>query len=157
MRKFQKTLNIILAVALTAASFPATTFAGESVKSSSAGIPSTSDSSATSQTSAIPSSAGSSTRSSTGSSAESSTKSPDIVTAGALSDEEKSAYKPGPPNTEDTENVASNPSKNELPSARLLVGAHDASVLADDHDKILSSYEDVYLIQYDSEEAAMSA
>lgn len=157
MRKFQKTLNIILAVALTAASFPATTFAGESVKSSSAGIPSTSDSSATSQTSAIPSSAGSSTRSSTGSSAESSTKSSDIVTAGALSDEEKSAYKPGPPDTEDTENVASNPSKNELPSARLLVGAHDASVLADDHDKILSSYEDVYLIQYDSEEAAMSA
>ena len=45
MRKFQKTLNIILAAALAVTSFPATTFAGESVKSSSESVSSASGSS----------------------------------------------------------------------------------------------------------------
>ena len=49
MRKYQKALNIILAVTLTFTSFPVTAFAGEAVQSSSEGILSTSDSSAGSQ------------------------------------------------------------------------------------------------------------
>lgn len=45
----------------------------------------------------------------------------------------------------------------DFSSARLLVGTSDESVVAADSDKILSSYDGVYLIQYDSEEEAKTA
>ncbi|MGN8739533.1 VaFE repeat-containing surface-anchored protein [Bilifractor sp. HCP3S3_D3] len=47
--------------------------------------------------------------------------------------------------------------KSDLSSARLLVGTDDASVVADDQDHILSSYDGLYLIQYPSEKAAKKA
>lgn len=45
----------------------------------------------------------------------------------------------------------------DFSSARLLVGTSDESVVAPDSDKVLSSYEGVYLIQYDSAGEAETA
>ena len=107
MRKFQKTLNIILAATLAVTSFPATTFAEESVKSSSESVSSASGSSILMN------------------------------------------------NADEAENTVTD--KSDLSSARLLVGTDNASVVADDQDHILSSYDGLYLIQYPSEKAAKLA
>ena len=140
MRKYQKTLNVILAVALTLTSFPVTAFAGEAVQSSSEGILSTSDYSGSSQASFT----------------DTTSKSPDIVSE-SESDGSEAADDAEKPTAEKCQDETNQKTKNNLPSARLLVGTDDASVIAKDQGKILSSYDDVYLIQYDSEEAAKSA